>query len=255
MFKIVSVGWTCAQFLECTLASVEAQTVTDWEIMVTYDPSPDGGQQMIEDWCAGHENRHCRFPEVQQFAVRNQVESILTLAPADEDIIVFLDLDGDQLAHPQVLQRLLDAYSDGTLLTYGNYRPEPYVTTCGPAVPFPADVVVGQTYRRFVLSGRGCCFNHLRTMKGKVFRKIPLDRFYWTAESGRAGEWLRNGTDYAFMINGLELVHGRYKCLDEVLLVYNHANPLADNLTHPADTDSCVQNLMNRPPLAPGVFL
>ena len=245
MFKIVSVGWQCAQFLERTLLTVSAQTRGDFEIMITYDPSTDDGAQMILDWCAERDERwRYQINGSQHWAVRNQYEAIIDLDPADDDIIVFLDLDGDQLAHPEVLERLAEAYSDGTLLTYGNNQHSK-------AVPYPAEVVRGRTYRQHILDGRGCCFNHVRCMKGKVFRAIPPNYFKWSSSSPRHGEWLPAGTDYVFMVSGLELVNGRYKCLEETLLIYNAENPLADNVTHPGDTHLAVMDFLNRPPLAP----
>jgi glycosyltransferase involved in cell wall biosynthesis len=252
MFKIISVGWQCAQFLERTLQSVENQTVRDWEMMIVYDNSTDNGAELIEQWATDHNpffggRYHYQLNSDQRFAVRNQYEGLEALDPADDDIIVFLDLDGDQLAHASVLDNLLTAYSDGTtLLTYGNYEPVPHVDTCPPAVAFPDDVVASVGYRHYILSGAGSCFNHLRTMKGKVFKAIPEDRFHWA----NSDEWYQNGTDYVFMVNGLELVGGKYKCLTEVLCLYNHDNPLADNITHPAATHQGVQDMLARPPLA-----
>jgi len=179
----------------------------------------------------------------QQFAVQNQVEAIAALAPEDDDIVVFLDLDGDMFAHPDVLAHLGTYYADGTLVTYGSYRPVPYAATCSPAIPFPPEVVKANAYRKHMLTS-GCCFNHLRTMKGRVVKAIPLDRFHWPD-----GRWYQAGTDYIFMTAALELAGGRYKCVEEILLHYNHANPNADNLSHPAVADACTQNTLRRPPL------
>ena len=160
-------------------------------------------------------------------------------------MVVWLDLDGDRFAHPSVLDNLMTAYSDGeTLLTYGNYRPDPDHGTCPPAIPFPLEVVVNNSYREFIRTG-GCNFNHLRTMKGRVAREITPELLSWPD-----GEWYEAGADYLFMVNGLELAGGRYKCLDEVLCIYNHANPRADNLTHPELTNRCVFSMLGRQPLA-----
>lgn len=248
MFKIVSVGWQCAQFLDRTLQSVAEQTCSDYKIMVVYDPSTDDGALKVWNWCdRDPERRHFLINlKNQKFAVQNQYAALKALDPADDDIIVFLDLDGDQLAHPNVLAHLLEYYADGTLLTYGNYQPVPHVTTCPPAVPFPPQVVHDSSYRQYILSGAGSCFNHLRTMKGRVWKAIPEAQFKWSDRD----EWFENGTDYVFMTAGLELAAGRYKCIEEVLCLYNHDNPLADNITHPASTHSGVQNLLNRPPLS-----
>jgi glycosyltransferase involved in cell wall biosynthesis len=243
-FKIVSVGWMCSQFIEQTLRSVEMQSVDNWDIWITYDPSQDDGAAVIKDWCDARDDRwNYTINTDHRWAVRNQYETITALAPKDDDVVVFLDLDGDQFAHADVLARLAEEYQDGTLLTYGNYLPVPFAATCPLAIPFPSAVINHATYRVHMLTGQ-CCFNHLRTMSGRVFKAIPENQCRW-----ESGEWYVAGTDYVFMVAGLELAGERHKCLSEVLLLYNNANPRADNLTHPAESDACVQNYLHRPSL------
>lgn len=248
-FKIVSVGWRCAGWWEQTLRSIEGQSTDDWDVQIRYDGGDAAGTG-IQAWCAERDERwHCTVNDRQLFAVRNQVEAIHQLDPADDDVIVFLDLDGDQFAHPDVLAHLADAYADGTLLTYGSFEPVPITGPWQQAVPFPPAVVRAGSYRQHILH-EGCCFNHLRTMKGAVAKAIPDDHFRW-ASGPKQGEWYSAGTDYIFMTAGLELAGGRYKCLPETLLLYNNANPNADYLSHPKETGACTQNYLRRPPLRP----
>jgi len=250
-FIVVSVGWQCAEFLERTLASIAAQSVDNWEAHIRYDPSDDNGADLIERWCDTREGFNGQINTDRRFAVRNQYEAIVAAKPEDDDIIVFLDLDGDQLAHEHVLRDLAGHYADGLLLTYGSYRPIPDPGTTSPAVPFPDDVVARNAYRKYIVTpGASCCFNHLRTMSGRVFNNIPPDCFRWNS-GPKKGQWYEAGTDYIYMISGLELAGGRYKCIDDVLCLYNHANPYADYLYHPAEADACTRNFLRRPPLLP----
>lgn len=248
MFKIISTGWECADFIERTLVSVLVQTREDWEIMIIDDASSDPRQaQIIRQWCRDHDERWLHhINKERKGTVRNQVEGIRAMDPEDDDIIVFLDLDGDQLAHPNVLQHLADAYSDDTLVTYGSLEPVPFVATCGNAKPFPRNVVRTNSYRQHIAE-HGATFNHLRTMKGKVFWAISEDQFHW--QDGRG--WYEHGTDYIFMIAALELANGRYKYIPETLLLYNHANPNADYLIRSKDSPLCVEDYLSRPQLAP----
>lgn len=249
-FKIVSVGWQCAQFIERTLKSVENQTHQDWEICVVYDPCDDNGAEIIREWCRkDQKKRHFRINHEQLWATRNQWEAIHWILKAeDDDVIVFLDLDGDQLAHEHVLERLVDYYDSETLLTYGNYKPVPDPGTHIGAQQWPADVVRNNSYRAYT-NANGPCFNHLRTVKAKVFNAIPLDQFKW-----ETGAWYKGATDYVTMIPALELANGRYRFIEEVLVLYNHANPYADNKVH---YDERVKGLdatagvLRRPPLPP----
>ena len=248
-FKIISCGWQCAPFIEQTLRSVEQQTRSDWEIFIAYDRSQDSGAEVISRWCANRPNdnrwRYFCYQD-QRFAVQNQVEGIRALDPSDDDVIVFLDLDGDRLAQPHTLQRLADYYADETLVTYGSYQPIPDLGTCQPATPFPDHVTASNSYRSYILGGGNTCFNHLRTMKGKVFWSIPDSYFKWPS-----GEWYTAGTDYTFMCAAMERAGGRYKCIQETMLFYNHANPHADNIEHPEETGRCVIDSLQRPALSP----
>lgn len=243
MFKIISAGWKCAEWMEQTILSVTTQTVRDWQMQIMYDGGDDGGEILAQ---LEHPQIDYVVNDEQCFAVRNQYEGLRLLDPGPEDIIVFLDLDGDRLAHPSVLDNLLTAYSDGrTLLTYGSYQPVPDEGTSPPAIPFPIDVVVSNSYRHYVRQElTPCCFNHLRTMKGKVFNSIPAAQFRWDD-----GRWYTIGADYAFMMPALERAGGRYKCLSETLLLYNHDNPNADWRVNP--DHGCVSDLLNRYPLEP----
>lgn len=253
-FKIVSAGWQCAQYAERTLGSIAAQNQTNWDLGIVVDPCDDGTADVVEAWVddymagsSGPNTITLTANTERHGAVRNQYEMIMRLRPHKEDVIVFLDLDGDQLAHPDVLAHLEQYYADGTLVTYGNYRPVPDDPGCQPPRPFPDDVVRGRRYRKYLQSVY-CAFNHLRTMKGKVFDAIPLDQFMWH-RGPHAGEWYPAGTDYAFMAAALEVADGRYRCVDEVLCLYNAANPQADWRRHGELSSACHQDILRRRPL------
>lgn len=249
-FKIISTGWQCADWMERTLVSIENQSVDNWDVYITYDACEDSGGEFIRKWCESRDERwHPQINTDQRFAPRNQFEAMQAAQPADDDVVVFLDLDGDQFAHVNVLKNLADYYSDGTLATYGSYVAVPRVGAPGVIQPFPEDVVRQGSYRHYT-SNYGCCFNHLRTMSGRVSKSLPMEIFQWDT-GDLAGQWYQGGTDYVVMLSALERAGGKYKCIPEVLVLYNHANPLADNMTHPRESDSCTRNFLNREPLLP----
>ena len=248
MFKIVSVGWDCVRFVEWTLKSIEAQTVQDWEVWITIDPSDDGTAEKVAEWCDARDDRwNYQINTERLFAVRNQVEAIENLNPTDDDIIVWLDVDGDKFAHPRVLEHLLDYYAGDTLLTYGSFTPVPANPGWEQARDFPISVVERNDFRPHIANVHHC-FNHLRTMKGVVFRNIPYSHYHW---SDRPDVWYDGGTDYVFMTAGLELVGGRYRFVEEVLCLYNNANPNADYLKRGTESSACTFDYLKRPPLSP----
>lgn len=248
-FKICTVGWQCAEFMQWTFDSLTAQNATDWEIAIVYDPSTDKGDEIIRRWCEEDpEHRHYRINTEKKFAPRNQYEAIHEmLQPGDDDVIVYLDLDGDKLSHPEVLNTLRSVYeTTGCYLTYGQYKPFPDFGTSVLASAWPKEVVDSNRYRKHTLTS-GCYFNHLRTVKGKIYNSIPIETFKW---SGR-DEWYEGGTDYVTMLSSLELAGGLYQFIPDVLLDYNHANPRADNKTHPKESSDCTLDFLRRRPFEP----
>lgn len=251
-FKIISTGWKCAPYALSTLESIAKQRQDNWDLCVVVDPSPDGTEDLVQEWSEKHEGDndiHLIFPEAQQRAVRNQVEALQALDPADDDVVIFLDLDGDRFAHRDVLQSLTTYYQDDTLVTYGNYKPVPRNPGCQPPKPYPDEVVEMNSYRDYTLRVY-CCFNHLRTMKGVIANNIPMGQFRFCSGPDR-GRWYTAGTDYAFMMAGLELAGGRYKCLQEVLCLYNSGNPHADHKEHGKESTRCHMDILRQPVLQP----
>lgn len=246
-FQIVSVGWNCAPFAERTLESILAQSFDDWRVRIVVDPSGDGTEEVVEKWLEAHPDDRfsTQFNKRRQFAVRNQVEALEALDPDDDDIIVWLDLDGDQFAHKDVLARLRKYYRDDTLLTFGSFRPVPQSGEFSQARPFPREVIASNSYRDHILNV-SCCFNHLRTMKGVVYRNIPPDHFRWLS-----GKWYEGGTDYIFMCAGLELAGSRHRYIKEILCLYNNANPNADYKVRGTQSSKCTVDYLKRPSLQP----
>ena len=245
MFKIISCGWQCDKVLGGTIQSVLEQRRDDWEMQIMYDLSDDDGAASIAHYGSQDSRIHYVCNENQNYAAHNQYAAVQLLDPDDDDILIWLDLDGDRLAHPYVLDRVAEAYADGrTLLTYGSYQA--LVSKEPPRIlPIPEEVVVQNTYREDALYN-GIRVNHLRTMKGRVAKSIPEDAFKWPD-----GNWYISGQDYIWMISGLERVAGRYKIIPDILMIYNDDNPFADNKMHGQETHKCDLDFMSRPALWP----
>lgn len=247
-FKIISVGWNCPDVFEQTLKSVQLQENPNWQAHIVDDGSPDPRmQQKIETWLDTHDERWmATFHTENRGAVRNQYEGIRAMEPDDEDVIVFLDLDGDQLAHEQVLDRLEHYYQQDILMTYGSYEPVPAERDfiC-PVSPYPDLVVRDNTYRQATML-LGTRYNHLRTAKWKLLKHIPEEHFHFPN-----GEWIFSPADLIVMMGCLELAGGRYKCIPETLLLYNAAQPYPDHTRNP-DRNVLGSNVtFDRTPLRP----
>jgi hypothetical protein len=98
-FKIISAGWNCAQFIDRTLQSIDVQDELDYDLYIVDDATGEQDRDqaaIIERWCSTRPNWHYQINTEHLFIVRNQVEAIERANPDPEDVIIFLDLDGDQ---------------------------------------------------------------------------------------------------------------------------------------------------------------
>lgn len=162
-----------------------------------------------------------RHPE-RLGVVGNQATLIRSVPMQPTDVIVFLDGD-DRFAHDDVIGRLREVYSNPAIdLSYGNYEPDPPHPGCPPVKPIPPEVCAKPGgYRRWVRAN-GTCWNHLRTMRRRIFDAIPES--YMKID----GQWLDGGADFALMTPGLELAGGRHHMFDEVLVLYTSDRPDAE---------------------------
>lgn len=244
MFKVISTGWNCRDWLGSSLLSIKEQSIKDWEVALVYDGG-DGGEDFLTGWCRAEGSRwKLHVPPERGHAPKNQWTALQMLDVEDDDIVLWVDLDGDRLAHSEVLEHLATYYEDGTLLTYGNYASIPHDPGCAPPIPFPAHVIESNSYRSYFRDGGSCCFNHLRTMKGRVANAIPESYFKHETD-----QWYQSGADYIFMISGLELAGPQHKCLTEVLYHYNADHPFPENMTHPGGES--IWHSFSRIPLQP----
>lgn len=250
MFKIISVGWECGEFFKQTIESVRMQNYPFWQLHVVDDGSDPEYQKRIGSWIEQlHDSRIIYTAHAEnRGAVRNQYEGIRSLDPRDGDIVIFLDLDGDRLATPNVLERLLYYYRDDTLVTYGSYRPVPDPGGPVPVSPYPPEVVRDNSYRQYTQT-HGTRYNHLRTAKWECLKQIPLSYFQFSP-----GQWLFSPTDLVVMMGCLELAGGRYKCIDETLLLYNDQQPHPDHTRNPQLNVEGSNYTFNLPPLEKLMF-
>jgi hypothetical protein len=217
-----------------TLMSIQRQRYPHWHAHIVDDASPGYLQaKRIKKWCAMHNGAKqwsYTINEQQRGAVWNQYKGVRAMNPQDEDVIVFLDLDGDCFAHAGVLDYLAEVYADPNVwVTYGSYQPVSSLDPnepC-PVSPYPERVVRDGSYR-LSTQLEGTRYNHLRTVKWKVLKNIP-DAYYRYPD----GEWLVSPTDLVVMMGSLELAGGRYKCIEEKLVVYNDCQMHPDNMHHP----------------------
>lgn len=244
-FLIITSQWRGWPWIRQTVESIEAQTYPNYDVCLVDDAS--GIPELtayIEEKCDEHRwNRILR--ERQQKMLRNQVDAIRLMDPQPEDVIVFLDGDGDRFAHPGVLDRLVEAYADGSLVVYSNYQPEPASPGSIQSRPHPPEVIAANSYRKFTRT-HGHHWNHLRTISARTF--LAMDDSDFKDDRGR---WFPSAPDSAIMFPALELAGGRVKHLPEILLIYRADHELSDWKQQPRQIDADHDVILRRRPKTP----
>lgn len=118
LVSIITPAFKAAAVVEQTMASVLAQTHTNWEMWVVDDCSPDDTRAVVATWCQ-------RDPRIHLIALaRNGGPAAArnaALAAATGDWLAFLD--SDDLWPPDKLTRsLTHAKASGAALVYTGYR-------------------------------------------------------------------------------------------------------------------------------------
>lgn len=232
--------------LEPSIRSVLDQTDRGYHLLVGDDASdPDPDLERVLDNAAAMDRVTVVSHPERLGVVGNQATLIRSVEMAPEDVIVFLDGD-DRFAHRDVLARVREVYENSAIdLTYGNYRPDPPHDGCPPVKPIPPEVCAKRGgYRRWA-ARNGTAWNHLRTMRRRIFDAIPEP--YMKMD----GQWLDGGADYALMTPGLELAGGRHFMFDEVLVLYTSDRPDAEWRSKSEGIAKGRRYTAKRPPLAP----
>lgn len=242
-FKIVCTGWKNWPWVKQTVESIEGQTHSDYDVCLSDDCSDI--QELSEYLLhkADENHWHCILREDHYGTLYNQVHAIRSMDPDPEDVIVFLDPDGDRFAHPNVLNRLEYAYSDGSRVVWSQYECDPPSPTSTPSCFYPRDVVRRGNYREFTLKGGGHTWNHLRTFKADMFLQMDESDF-----KDDDGNWFMSSPDSALMFPAIELARGRIKFFDEVLLTYRPDHELSDWKKQPKQIDRDHGIILRRSP-------
>jgi glycosyltransferase involved in cell wall biosynthesis len=241
MLRVLTCFRDAAPYLPRCLASLTAQTETEWRCHLVDDTSTDGSYDLALRLTAGDP----RFTVLRNTERRYMVGSthrVLT-APEVDDDDVMVALDGDDwLPDPAVLTRVRAAYADpATWITYGQFvfwdgaeRP----LRPGFAAP-PADPACVRTLPWST--------THLKTWKVFLWRQIrPPDLL------GPRGAFWETSCDQALVLPMIEMAgrpHARF--LPEVNYVYNQESPANEFKLDGERQRANREAIRRRPPYAP----
>ncbi len=218
-FKIIIPLYNVSEWISKCITSVIEQEYRDFQCIVIDDISTDNSTEIIKDLIKDDD----RFLFIQNteksFALKNIYEGIQTSCPKDEDVIVTLDGD-DWFASTKVLSILNSVYKiNKCWLTYGSYMDYPNGNKGVFARQAPSSIVEDRSFRQ-----HEWCFSHLRTFKYHLWKQIKREDLL-----DKEGNFYRMAWDLAFMFPMLEMAGKKSQYIDDILYVYNCANPLNDH--------------------------
>ena len=143
-FTIIIPCYNAAETLAETIASVRAQSVTDWEAVIVDDASTDGSLRLLRELTAYDP----RFWIISQPNAGPSVARNRAAALARGRVLAFLD--ADDLWHPEKLARTARAFqeapeADAVFARIGFFtdpaRPDATISTVRPGAQTSADVI------------------------------------------------------------------------------------------------------------------
>ena len=203
------------------LASVFAQDYNE-EFRVIYidDGSSDGIDELVQEYIAERNSGSGAsitliHNSVRTGALQNLYNTIRGCA--DDEVVILLDGD-DWFAHNGVLRAINEVYTrTDCWITYGQYRSWPD-NAIGLSKEMPSAVIEANGFRK-----HEWCSSHLRSFFAWLFKLINKSDLL-----APDGTFYQMAWDQAIMFPLLEMSGHRATFINEVLYIYNNANPISD---------------------------
>ena len=214
--KIIINCGPCADYIGQCLRSVGAQTVPDWQALVTIDPCGDDTAAVAAAARAGDPRIRIAVNAERRYAMANLIAGIGRSGAKPDDVIVILDGD-DWFATDRALDRILAEYRDPDCwMTYGSWIANDPARTGFPAGRWPAYDPGTTNFRAAPWRGTAV----------RSWRKFLWDRIDDRDFRGPDGDYFRMVEDQASMLPMLEMSGtARARHIADVLMVYNRLNP------------------------------
>ena len=214
MIQAIVFGYKCKETLVKCLDSIDIQTFKNVNLRLS-----------IED----DSNR--------KYLLKNTVDTIQETKMNDDDIIVFIDAD-DFLCDEKALEIINNEYEENEtlLLTYGSYcnlSSNEKGKFCGP-------YIYGENVRQSQWRA-----SHLKTMKYRLFKKIPNTCFL-----DENGTYFKCCADRAIMTPAIELAgFNNIKWIEPIIYCYNDINPISCWSTNRSLSVKTREYIINMEPL------
>ena len=208
---VLTTAYNCDKWLHRCLRSIQQQSYSSFECHILDDMSTDNTQRTALTF-SDNDPRFIYHGNPTKLYQPGNYDAILRSDLIDDDAVV-IEVDGDDwLGSHNAFQKVVDEHEKGFLVTHGSFmysdgRP-------GFAKPFKVSE----------LRVTGANATHLRSWRAKLWKNIYLNDLMVN------GKYAHTAGDVFFMLPMLEMAgDDRIKFMDEVLYIYNEANPLNDH--------------------------
>jgi len=217
-FKIIVPSYNTPQWICKCLKSIKIQNNKNYKVCIIDDFSDtDESRNLILKYCRENNWEHI-FNTERKYALYNIQKGIEHLNCDDDDVIVLLDGD-DWFFDYEVLDKLAENYKDDIYLTYGQYISSAGTDTSLGYTFMPNESIIkNKLYRKIPW-----LFTHLKTFKYKLFKEINPQHFL-----DKDGCYFKIAGDLAIMFPIAEMSGGKFKCIDDLLYIYNIDNEISD---------------------------
>lgn len=212
MMKIIVNCGLCEEYIGKSLASIKAQTYSDWEAYVTVDPCGDKTLERAIEARGDDERIAITRNDGRLYSLANLVRAIERSSAQPEDVIV--NLDGDDWFYDEnALQIIADTYARyACWMTYGSWISHVAYTPG----KFPAYPEGTTDFRE-----AGWLATAVRTFKKWLWDLIDLEDL-----KDEQREYFQIAEDLAVMFPMLEMSGtGKARKIPDILMLYNRTDP------------------------------
>ncbi len=220
-FKVIVTTYNPgSKYLEKCLRSIEKQNYSNYKLCVLDDASTKMKKDLeilIKFYC--HKNKwKYKLRKTNIGPLGGRIEAINELKPNDEDVIISIDGD-DELYDAYVFEKLNDYYKNNDILiTFGTFLRSDQKKLMKSRMncdKYNLDVISSKKLFRKT----GWIYSHLKTFKYKLYKKINHD------DLKMDNKYIKSSTDMALMYPMLEMSNKKFKCIPDILYIYNIFHP------------------------------
>lgn len=218
-FVIIVPSYNNARFFQKNIESIVKQNYQNYRVIYINDQSTDGTSQLVAQLIKslGVEDKfYIVNNTIRKLALQNIYESFALCQ--DDEIILVVDGD-DALAHPNVLTRLNQIFSNSDIWFIWSQ----YINSHNGSMGCSAGVGP-EVYRDNSFRDQSWRFSHLHVFRSWVTKYLKPENLQESA-----GKFFSSGWDVPLYSSLLELCNIHAKFIPEVFYLYNTQNNISDH--------------------------